>query len=255
MKSVIGTRDVSRPVSLAILAAPATRWALALLIALVLVLTGCSSGSSPTSAPESSPVSTPESSPGVSGPRASIGTPEGQNRCGHVPEGPATPRADAVRVDPDVADDISEKTETNPPGTVFWLSPGTHRLSSDEYGQVQPKTGNTYIGAPGAVLDGAGLNRYAFTGKAASVTLQNLTVRGFDAPVNEGVVNHDSGAGWVIENNTLVDNRGAAMMAGRGQVGARELPEGQRSVRTKRLLRRPHRSASAEQRDRWQQHR
>jgi hypothetical protein len=198
-------------------ASPPIRWVFALLVGLVLVLTGCSSGSSRASAPESSPVSAPESSP-ESTPRASFGTAEGQARCGHVPEGPASPPSGAVRVDPDVANDISKKTNANPPGTVFWLGRGTHRLDKNEFGQVQPKTGNTYIGAPGAVFDGAGINRYAFTGKARNVTLQNLTVKGFDSPVNEGVVNHDSGAGWVIENNTLVDNRGAAMMAGPGQV-------------------------------------
>jgi hypothetical protein len=135
-----------------------------------------------------------------------------------VPDGPAIPPSAAVRVDPAVVGDISAKTEANPPGTVFWLAPGTHRLNRDEFAQVAPKSGNTYVGAPGAVLDGAGRNRYALTGKASDVSLQNLTIRGFNAPVNEGVVNHDSGHGWLIENNTLVDNRGAAMMAGRGQV-------------------------------------
>jgi hypothetical protein len=58
------------------------------------------------------------------------------------------------------------------------------------------------------------------TGKANHVTLQNLTIRGFDSRRERGVVNHDSGAGWVIENSTMVDNRGAAMMAGPGQVCA-----------------------------------
>jgi hypothetical protein len=135
-----------------------------------------------------------------------------------MPDGPANPPSGAVRVDSGVVGDISAKTESNPPGTVFWLSPGDHRLTKDEYSQVAPKSGNTYIGAPGAVLDGAGRNRYAFTGKARNVTLQNLTVKGFEPPVNEGVVNHDSGAGWVIEDSTLVDNRGAAMMAGPRQV-------------------------------------
>ena len=37
------------------------------------------------------------------------------------------------------------------------------------------------------------MNRYAFTGEAANVTVRHLTVLGFVPPVNEGVVNHDSG--------------------------------------------------------------
>jgi hypothetical protein len=189
-------------------------------------LTACSPDSAPVSPPDASPstssgpasetsasqtsrVSTSEASPGAPGKRA---------RCGHVPDGPDRPPAGAVQVDAAVEGDLPAKTEANPPGTVFWLGPGTHRLEKNEFSQVSPKTGNTYIGAPGAVVDGAARNRYAFTGKASNVTIQNLTIKGFESPVNEGVVNHDSGAGWVIENSTLVDNGGAAMMAGRGQV-------------------------------------
>lgn len=138
--------------------------------------------------------------------------------CGRTPPGPAAPPAGAVRVDPAALGDVSRQTEANPPGTVFWLAPGAHRFVKDEFAQVEPKAGDTYIGAPGAVVDGAGLNRYAFTGKASKVTIRNLTIRGFVSPVNEGVVNHDSGSGWVIEDNTMIDNRGAAMMAGPDQV-------------------------------------
>jgi hypothetical protein len=124
----------------------------------------------------------------------------------------------AVVVDPSIVADLSAKTTAHPPGTTFWLMAGTHRLVDDRYGQVRPKNGNTYLGAPGAVLDGRGVNRYAFVGLATNVTIKGLTVRGFVPPVNEGVVNHDSGAGWVIEGNTLIDNRGAALMAGARQI-------------------------------------
>jgi Periplasmic copper-binding protein (NosD) len=205
---------MSKSMFLAILAAYSNRRVLGALATLVLLLTSCSSGLSRTPDPGMS-----ASGPSItSTPGTSFTAAAGEGRCGHVPDGPASRPSGAVRVDSAVVGDLSEKTEANPPGTVFWLSSGTHRLAQDEFAQVEPKTGNTYIGAPGAVLDGAGRNRYAFTGKARKVTLQNLTVKGFEAPVNEGVVNHDSGAGWVIENSTFVDNRGAAMMAGRGQV-------------------------------------
>jgi hypothetical protein len=138
--------------------------------------------------------------------------------CGATRTGPAQPPPAAVRVDPAVVGDLTAKTEANPPGTTFWLAPGTHRLPKGEFAQVQPKDRDSYVGAPGAVLDGGGKNRYAFTGTASGVTIRSITVRGFVSPVNEGVVNHDSGARWVIEDNTLTDNRGAAMMAGTGQV-------------------------------------
>ncbi|HEY3465545.1 MAG TPA: right-handed parallel beta-helix repeat-containing protein [Amycolatopsis sp.] len=138
--------------------------------------------------------------------------------CGHVPAGPATAPAGAVVVDPAVRGDLLVKTEASPPGTTFWLAPGTHTLGDGEYDQVAPKDGDHYIGAPGAVVDGKKVNRYAFTGKAGKVTVEHLTVTGFVPPDNEGAVNHDSGPDWTIQANDLSGNSGAAVMAGTRQV-------------------------------------
>jgi hypothetical protein len=123
--------------------------------------------------------------------------------------------AGAIIVDPGT--DLSAATQTSPPGTTFWLSPGTHTLAQDPFGQVIPKDGDAFLGAPGAVLDGRRINRAAFTQEAADVVVRGLTIRGFVAPHNQGVVNHDSGPRWVIEDNIIEDNDGAAMMAGTGQ--------------------------------------
>jgi hypothetical protein len=138
--------------------------------------------------------------------------------CGNQVPGPAAAPAGAVVVDPAVDNDLAAKTEANPPRTTFWLAPGKHTLGRDQYGQVNPKDGNRYIGAPGAILDGRGLNRYAFVFKASNVTVSHLTVRGFVPPAQEGVVNHDSGEGWIIEHNTIEENKGAGLMAGRPQM-------------------------------------
>jgi len=89
-----------------------------------------------------------------------------------------TAPAGAIVVDPAVDNDLATKTEASPPGTTFWLAPGTHTLGTDEFNQVVTKDGNRYIGAPGAILDGRRLNRYAFTSKALNVTISHLTVRG-----------------------------------------------------------------------------
>lgn len=137
--------------------------------------------------------------------------------CDATQEGPRQAPEGAVSVDPSVPGDLRTKTEKHGPATTFWLAPGTHRLGSGEYDQVTPKRGNTYVGAPGAVLDGNRTNRYAFTGNAPDVRIQHLTVRGFVPPLNEGVVNHDSADGWVIEHNTVERNDGAALMAGARQ--------------------------------------
>src|SRR3712207_4377805 len=72
---------------------------------------------------------------------------------------PARPEG-AVVVEP-VDNEVQRQTAAHPKGATFWLAPGTHTLGEDEYGQVMPKDGNVYLGAPGAVLDGRGLNRYA----------------------------------------------------------------------------------------------
>ncbi|MFC8709672.1 right-handed parallel beta-helix repeat-containing protein [Streptomyces sp. NPDC057197] len=137
--------------------------------------------------------------------------------CAEPVPGPAKAPAGAVTVDPAVAGDLAAKTRNSPPHTTFWLRPGTHRLGPDRYAQVLPKEGDTYLGAPGAVLDGRKTNQYAFGGTAPGVTIRFLTVRGFAAPQNEGVVNHDSADGWVIEHTTIRDNSGAGLMAGARQ--------------------------------------
>jgi hypothetical protein len=137
--------------------------------------------------------------------------------CGKMPPGPATAPAGAVTVDPAVPGDLAAMTRANPPGTTIWLRSGTHRLGNDRYDQVAPKDGDTYLGAPGAVLDGSKINQYAFAGQAKNVKIQYLTVQGFVAPRDEGVVNHDSGDGWVIADTTIQNNDGAGMMAGARQ--------------------------------------
>jgi Right handed beta helix region len=137
--------------------------------------------------------------------------------CDRQPATFPTPPAGAVVVDPAVVGDVADKTDALPAGTTFWFKPGTHTLGNGEFDQVIPKDGDTYLGAPGAVLDGKGKNSYAFTQHARNVTIRNLTVQGFVAPQDQGVVNHDSGDGWVIENNTFQNNKGAAVMAGSHQ--------------------------------------
>jgi parallel beta-helix repeat protein len=137
--------------------------------------------------------------------------------CGHTTPGPTQPPAGAVEVDPDVDADLSAKTDDNPPGTTFWLAPGIHTLGSGQYGSVEPKDRDSYLGAPGAILDGRRANKYAFVAHATDVTIRGLTVRGFVPPPDEGVVNHDSGDGWIIENNTIEKNGGAGLMAGARQ--------------------------------------
>ncbi|MFF2148587.1 right-handed parallel beta-helix repeat-containing protein [Kitasatospora sp. NPDC058190] len=171
------------------------------LASVLLLATGCTSGSD--ARPE--PTATPS------------GAVAAARVCANPGAGPANAPAGAVTVDPAVVGDLAAKTRSSPPNTTFWLQPGTHTLDSDRYAQVVPKEGDSYLGAPGAVLDGRKTNEYAFSGGAADVTIRYLTVQGFVAPQNEGVVNHDSADGWVIEHATIQNNSGAGLMAGARQ--------------------------------------
>lgn len=127
--------------------------------------------------------------------------------------GPASAPAGAITVPAGDNADFN----FNQTGVTFWFESGTHHLGNDLYGQIITKAGNTYIGAPGAVIDGQHLNLYAFTGDVANVTIKYLTIinfgRGNDNN-NEGVVNHDSGTHWIIERNTISNNDGAGVFLG-----------------------------------------
>jgi parallel beta-helix repeat protein len=105
----------------------------------------------------------------------------------------------------------------NQPGATFWFAPGTHTFGDDIYGQIIARDNATYVGAPGAIIDGQNLNRYAFTGFAENVTVKHLTIQNFgrgNDNNNEGVVNHDAGTNWTIEYNTIIDNDGAGVFLG-----------------------------------------
>lgn len=171
--------------------------------ALALLATGCES----TPSAQAEPTVAPSTS--ATRPVARV--------CAKPAAGPAKAPAGAVTVDPAVVGDLAAKTKSNPSGTTFWLRPGRHRLEPDRHAQVIPKKGNRYLGAPGAVFDGRKTNQYAFGGAARDVTIRHLTVQGFVAPHDEGVVNHDSADGWVIEHAKIQYNSGAGLMAGARQ--------------------------------------
>ncbi|HET9061543.1 MAG TPA: right-handed parallel beta-helix repeat-containing protein [Acidimicrobiales bacterium] len=88
-------------------------------------------------------------------------------------------------------------------GRTYWFAPGTHLLGPGQYSQVQPKPGDTFIGAPGAVIDGQHKNNSAFDGQAPGVTIEYLTIENFATPNGQNAVNHDNAAGWTVRFNTV----------------------------------------------------
>ena len=100
-----------------------------------------------TATPSTTPTtSTPPVSPGSwpSAPPAKI--------CGNasVLGGPANAPAGAVVVP---AGDNSSVNWSRP-GVTYWFAPGVHTLGAGEYDQIIPGDNSTYIGAPGAIIDG-----------------------------------------------------------------------------------------------------
>jgi len=136
--------------------------------------------------------------------------------------GPSVPPKGAVIIPAgDDSGTVLGRSWTVRPDTTYWFAPGRHTLGTGQYNQIIPANGDTFIGAPGAILDGQHKNLYAFTQQARNVTIRYLTIQNFGAPgVNngQGVVNHDEGPNWHIDHVTVQESAGAGVMLGSGNV-------------------------------------
>ncbi len=165
-------------------------------------------------------------SPGA-GPASSGGGPASPpvRVCGNnaiLGGGPAAPPNGAVVIPAgDDSRTVLAHSWTMRPDTTYWFAPGKHTLGAGQYSQIIPSNGDTFIGAPGAILDGQHQNLYAFTQQASGVTIRYLTIQNFGAPGDnggQGVVNHDQGSDWHIDHLTVQHSAGAGVMLGSGNV-------------------------------------
>ena len=130
-------------------------------------------------------------------------------------DGPSSAPGGAVTVNPGT--DLNTVTQANVAGTTFYLTAGTHTFSSvGAFSQVTVKAGNTYIGAPGAKLDGQSIAQYAFSGSASGVTIKYLEIMNFVCPFDEFVVNHDAASNWTIQYCQIHHCGGAGVGIGSG---------------------------------------
>ena len=172
---------------------------------LTLVLGGCAlpggdDGGSPSSPASVSGAATePQGSSAVSPPASPPA-----RICGSKGlEGPTQPPAGARRVTP--SQDLAGMVAGAPEGATFWLTSGVHRLERGRYASVHPKDGQTFVGAPGAVIDGQNVNLYAFTGRATDVTIGHLTIRNFGtgAEQRRGRRQPRRGPDWRVQHITV----------------------------------------------------
>ena len=108
-------------------------------------------------------------------------------------------------------DDWNAKIRAYPPGTAFWIKAGVHQIRST----ITPKSGQSFVGEVGAIVDGGGVTYYGIDKGPApfanNVTVRNLVFQRFPGPrpwaaINPGGSTHDGATGWVIEHNEIKDS-------------------------------------------------
>lgn len=119
-------------------------------------------------------------------------------------DGPTTAPPGAVTLSPGPTTIQNAIAAHSSGATTYYLTAGTYSISSP----INPNDNDTFIGAPGAIIDGANTQQVAFglNDHAQGVTIQHLTIQHFVGPQNNGIVNQGQGAGWVIQYNTIRDN-------------------------------------------------
>jgi hypothetical protein len=96
-------------------------------------------------------------------------------------------------------DIIQKLVDARPAGTAFLIKAGVHRRQS-----VKPKNGMTFVGEPGAILDGGGVTKYAFVGATTSdVTIRGLVIEKYAPPLREGAIDAPDTDRWLIENTEI----------------------------------------------------
>ena len=144
---------------------------------------------------ESTPPPPPPPDP-TYGPRASITCPAG-----------------AIDISPGT--NIQVVVDFHPGASTFCLTPGVHSITN----AITPKTGNTFVGEYGAILDGAGWtttdpDQGAFRSQVQDiddVTVRNLVIR--NMPQKAFHVHYVSADRWTIEYNEITGNRTGVSVA------------------------------------------
>jgi hypothetical protein len=90
--------------------------------------------------------------------------------------------------------------DSQPAGARIFIEAGTHQRQ-----QVFPKTGQEFVGAPGAVMDGLDETAFAFSGSVDNVIIDGIEIKNYSSGSSKGAV-HTDGTGWLITNSDIHDN-------------------------------------------------
>jgi parallel beta-helix repeat protein len=112
-----------------------------------------------------------------------------------------------------ISDDAQRIVDAHPAGTTYLVEAGTHQSNFS----VQPKSGDTFCGASGAVLDGGRSLATAFSGGATDVTLDSITVQNYNSPKQGAAIQPESHAsGWLVRNVSALHNAWAGLLVADG---------------------------------------
>lgn len=134
------------------------------------------------------------------------------------PRGPVGPQASITCTGTAIAAGASIQTAVNAAaaGTTFCLGVGTFSGQS-----VTAKSGDTFIGNVGTILDGGGATIHAFasTSSNPNVTIQNMIVQNYGGGSQFVAVDGQNATGWKILNNEVRQNNGDGVaVAGNGLI-------------------------------------
>lgn len=127
-------------------------------------------------------------------------------------EAAPTPITWDIDIDLWPGDNIDAIAKRAPNGTVFRIN-GTHLGQS-----VEPKQGQVFVGAQGAVLDGKNKVEDAFSGDAKNVVIERLEITGYKSDLQKGAI-YASGDGWIIRENNIHHNASGGIKYSHGDGG------------------------------------
>jgi len=111
------------------------------------------------------------------------------------------------------ADNAQRVLDAHPAGATYLVKAGIHQ---DNF-SVQPKSGDTFCGEPGAVLDGGRRLATAFSGGAGDVTLDSITVQNYASGRQGAAIQPESHAsGWLVRNVSALHNAWAGLLGADG---------------------------------------